>query len=220
MSDDRRNISAEPARRTPGHEQVTERLGHKVALVDLDAEIDLLRREETYHRVGRNAKTLIKRPDFRVVLTAIRGGTRVAEHAAAGPLTVETLRGRIRMRLPGGEVDLDPGRLLTLERNQRHDDQGIEDHRREHSRFRAGQAHHVQHFELRERRAEHRRNDGEVLGYVITNAEGCQRSSCNQHLLPNLNHFDQFRGFRHNCILPLFPADEKNCGDRNGTQAE
>jgi quercetin dioxygenase-like cupin family protein len=127
MSDDRGNIPAEPARRTPGHEQVTERLGREVAHIDLEAESKLLSGEETYHRVGRNAKTLIKRPDFRVVLTAIRGGARVAEHSAAGPLTIQTLHGRVRMHLPGGEVDLGPGHLLTLERNERHDVEAVED---------------------------------------------------------------------------------------------
>ena len=127
MSNDRGNIPAEPARRTPGHEQVTERLGRSVAHIDLAAEIELLRGEETYHRAGRNAKTLIKRPDLRVVLTAVRGGTRVAEHVAAGPLTVEVLRGRIRMHVPGGEVDLGPGHLLMLERNERHDVEAVEE---------------------------------------------------------------------------------------------
>jgi len=127
MSDERGNIPPEPARRTPGHEQVTERLGRGVTHIDLEAEIELLRGEESYRRVGRNAKTLVKRPDFRVVLTAIRGGTRVAEHAAPGPLTVQAVRGRIRMHVAGGEVELGPGHLLTLERNERHDVEALED---------------------------------------------------------------------------------------------
>ena len=127
MSDESGKIPAEPARRTPGHEQVTERLGRSVAHIDLEAEIELLRGEETYHRVGRNGKTLVKRPDFRVVLTALRGGTRVAEHVAPGPLTVQAVRGRIRMHVPGGEVELGPGHLLALERNERHDVEALED---------------------------------------------------------------------------------------------
>jgi quercetin dioxygenase-like cupin family protein len=127
MTDTHGNIPPRPARRTPGHEQVSERLGRAVAHIDLDAEIELLRGEPSYDRAGRNAKTLVKRTDFRVVLTAIRRGTRIAEHLAAGPLTVQTVRGRIRMRVPSGEAELGPGHMLTLERNERHDVEALED---------------------------------------------------------------------------------------------
>ena len=121
------NIAAPPFAERARAEWLSERLGRSVAHIDLEAEIELLRGEETYHRVGRNGQTLVKRPDFRVVLTALRGGTRVAEHVAPGPLTVQAVRGRIRMHVPGGEVELGPGHLLALERNERHDVEALED---------------------------------------------------------------------------------------------
>ena len=127
MSDKPSKIPAEPARRTTGHDQVSERLGRSVAHIDLAEEIELLRGEETYQRVGRNGKTLVKRPDFRVVLIAIRRGARIDEHMASGTLTVEAVRGRIRMRVPGGEVDLAPGHLVALERDESHDVEALED---------------------------------------------------------------------------------------------
>ena len=143
MDDKRDKIPAEPARRTPGHEQVSERLGRSVAHIDLAMEIELLRGEETYQRVGRNGKTLVKRPDFRVVLVAIRGGSRADGvfigvetfgHSAPAKvlaekygLTVEAVLGRIRMKVPGGEVELGPGHLVALERDESHDVEALED---------------------------------------------------------------------------------------------
>jgi quercetin dioxygenase-like cupin family protein len=127
MNDSRDKIPAEPARRTPGHEHVAERLGRSVVHIDMAKEIELLRGEETYQRVGRNGKTLVKRADLRVVLIALRGGARIDEHVASGPLTVEAVRGRIRMRVPGGEVELTPGHLVALERSESHDVEALED---------------------------------------------------------------------------------------------
>lgn len=127
MSEKHSTIPPEPARRTTGHEQVSERLSRSVAHIDLAKEIELLRGEETYQRVGRNGKTLVKRPDFRVVLIAIRGGARIDEHTASGALTVEAVRGRIRMRVPGGEVELTPGHLMAPERDERHGAEALED---------------------------------------------------------------------------------------------
>jgi quercetin dioxygenase-like cupin family protein len=119
-------IPPEPARRTPGHEQASERLSRKLAHIDLEAEIALLRSEEGYARVGRSAKTLVKRPDMRVVLTAMSEGARVTEHIAPGPLTVEVLQGRLRMQLADGNVELPAGHLLALDRNERHDVEALE----------------------------------------------------------------------------------------------
>ncbi|HEV2387369.1 MAG TPA: hypothetical protein VGS20_08950 [Candidatus Acidoferrales bacterium] len=127
MTDDKGGIPPDPAWRTPGHQQVTARLGRSLAHIDLAAELELLRGEEVYTRVGRNAKTLVKRSGFRVVLTAIRCGCRISEHEAAGPLTVQAVAGRFRMRLPQGEVEMAAGHLLALEPRERHDVEALED---------------------------------------------------------------------------------------------
>lgn len=120
-------IPSEPAQRTTGHEQVSERLERNSMHIDMAAEIALLRSEQNYSRVGRSGKTLVKRPDFRVLLSAIRAGTRVAEHATAGPLTVQVVQGRVRMHVAEGSVDLPTGHLLALNRNEPHDVEALED---------------------------------------------------------------------------------------------
>src|SRR5579862_9815316 len=72
---------------------------------ELAAEIEKLRREPAYESV-RNAKTVAKFEDFRIVLTAIKGGTRIQQHHSAGRISVQTVAGHIRMRALDREFDL------------------------------------------------------------------------------------------------------------------
>jgi quercetin dioxygenase-like cupin family protein len=85
-----------------------------------------LRSERAYH-AGRNAKTLVKHPDFRVVLTVIRAGSRVAAHQAAGRVSVQCLEGHIIMHVPGKTVDLPAGSLVALDRALPHDVEALKD---------------------------------------------------------------------------------------------
>ena len=93
---------------------------------ELAAEIEKLRREPAYE-TGRNAKTMVKYEDFRIVLTAIKSGTRIQEHHSAGRISVQTVAGHIRMRALGREFDLPQGRLLVLDRGVQHDVEALQD---------------------------------------------------------------------------------------------
>ncbi len=93
---------------------------------DLAAEIEKLRREPAYES-GRNAKTMAKYEDFRIVLTAIREGTHVQEHHSAGRISVQTVAGHIRMRALDHEFNLPLGRLLVLDRGVPHDVEALQD---------------------------------------------------------------------------------------------
>jgi len=93
---------------------------------DLATEIDKLRSEPAYE-TGRNAKTMVKYEDLRVVLTAIKGGTRVHEHHSAGRISVQTVVGQIRMRALDHEFDLPQGCLLVLDRGVQHDVEALQD---------------------------------------------------------------------------------------------
>jgi len=94
---------------------------------DLTAEADELRREEPWLARGHNAKTLVKHPDFRVVLVALRRGARMKEHHTDQCVTMQTLSGRVRLHLRQETVDVLPGSLLALERTVPHEVEGIED---------------------------------------------------------------------------------------------
>jgi len=93
---------------------------------DLDREIDLLRREDGGAN-GQNARTLVKHDDLRVVLIALQSGAGIPEHQAPGRISVQTLRGEIRMRALGKTFALPVGGLLTLDREVPHSVEALED---------------------------------------------------------------------------------------------
>ena len=93
---------------------------------DLDAEIGRLR-EETAWSTGQNAKTLVKYDDFRVVLTALRGGTQIPGHHTERRISIQTVRGHIHVRADGRTFALPAGALLALDRGVSHDVEARED---------------------------------------------------------------------------------------------
>jgi quercetin dioxygenase-like cupin family protein len=93
---------------------------------DLAQEVTALQQEETWHRSGRNARTLIEEPGLRVVLTMLQAGTRIPEHRTSGWVVIQTLKGYIRVQSPEETLDLVMGRLLALEPGVAHDVEAIE----------------------------------------------------------------------------------------------
>src|SRR5271169_7257275 len=76
------------------------------------------------------------------------------------------------------------------QRHQRNNNQRVENHRREYRRVRILQSHHVQDFQLRKSRREHRRNNREIFRHVIRHRKSSQRPPRNQQLLPDLHHLN------------------------------
>ncbi len=111
---------------TPGPQRAPDSTAGPYLEFELQAEIEKLRREPAYES-GRNAKTMVKYDDFRVVLTAIKGGTRIHDHHSAGRISVQTVAGHIRMRALDRVFDLSQGRLLVLDRAVQHDVEALED---------------------------------------------------------------------------------------------
>jgi quercetin dioxygenase-like cupin family protein len=93
---------------------------------DLTAEVERLRLESTWH-AGQNSRTLIKYDDFRVVLTAIRSGTRISEHRTDGRISVHLLSGHLRLNAVGRALDLRPGSLVALDQGEPHDLEALDD---------------------------------------------------------------------------------------------
>lgn len=93
---------------------------------DLTAEIDHLRRETTWS-TGRNARTLMKYDDFRVVLTALQANMRIPEHKTDGRISVHVLLGHIRLNASGRTFNLRPGSLVALDQGSAHDIEALEE---------------------------------------------------------------------------------------------
>jgi len=116
-----------PAGETTGtDERAPQRLAAPVLVFDLVGETARLHGEHAWQR-GHNAKTLVKEPDLRVVLIALRAGGRLERHQVAGQISVQTLAGCVRLHTPGEIVDLPVGRLASLERDVPHDVEALEE---------------------------------------------------------------------------------------------
>ncbi|HEV2349794.1 MAG TPA: hypothetical protein VG028_08125 [Terriglobia bacterium] len=94
---------------------------------DLAMETNQLRQEDPWNTTSRNAKTLVKYADLRIVLIVMKSGTRMEGHKADGSISIQGLGGSLRLHLPNQTVELPAGRLLTLARGLPHDVEAMED---------------------------------------------------------------------------------------------
>lgn len=101
-------------------------LGSPMLAFDLNEEIEQLRNENAWQG-GRNSKTLVKHPDFRIVLTVLQSKAHLHEHVAAGRISVQVVTGHIRMHVAGQACDLPAGHLMALDRVIPHDVQALEE---------------------------------------------------------------------------------------------
>jgi quercetin dioxygenase-like cupin family protein len=126
MNKARRKVPQEIEGRT-GHEALAGHLAAPMMEFNLAKEIEQLKQEEPWLRTGRNSKTLVKQPDFRIVLIALKMGGRVEEHKADARISIHALNGHVRLQLPDEIIDLPAGHLLALDRAVGHDLEAIEE---------------------------------------------------------------------------------------------
>jgi len=91
------------------------------SILNLDAIDGDLRREDAYLRTGHSARTLVRETDLRVVLVAMKAGSRIPQHRADETASIHVLAGSLRLHLPGRAIELGAGQLLILERAVPHD---------------------------------------------------------------------------------------------------
>ena len=77
------------------------------------------------------------------------------------------------------------------QRDERDDDERVEDDGRKDGRLRRLEVHDVERTEDGEGRGEHRGDDGEVLGDVVGDGEGGERAACHEKLLADLDDLDE-----------------------------
>jgi quercetin dioxygenase-like cupin family protein len=94
---------------------------------DLAAEAAALQNEPTWAARGHNAKTLVKHPDYRLVLIALKAGQRVQEHKTDQCETIHALVGKLNVHLPDRSIELPAGSLLALEQTVLHDVEAVTD---------------------------------------------------------------------------------------------
>ena len=89
---------------------------------NMPEEIRQLRQQDSWRRgTGRSSKTLVKYPDFRLVLVAMKANTVMKEHRAEGRISIHTLIGRLRVKLGNEVAEVPAGELLALDCGMSHD---------------------------------------------------------------------------------------------------
>ena len=94
--------------------------------LDLAREVDDLYRQGPWGQ-GRSAKTLAKYDDLRLVLTALKAGTRIPTHETDGRIAIQCVRGRLQVHARERVFQMAPGTILTLDRGVAHDVEAVED---------------------------------------------------------------------------------------------
>jgi quercetin dioxygenase-like cupin family protein len=89
--------------------------------LDLADETEALRGEQGWRANGHSAKTLVKHHEQRIVLIAMKQGTRMTKHQASGAVSIHVLSGSLRIHLDDRTVDVAAGQLLALDRGLPHD---------------------------------------------------------------------------------------------------
>jgi quercetin dioxygenase-like cupin family protein len=101
-------------------------------MIDKQAQFDLLKEiadseQKKPWPSGLYAKTLFKKHDFRIVLITMESTARMKEHHADGTISIQVLKGHIRLNVHDNPHDLHTGSLFTLAASIRHDLEAIED---------------------------------------------------------------------------------------------
>lgn len=87
---------------------------------DLDRELRSFEAEKPW-QAAHTAKILVKHPDLRIVLVALHAGVRLQQHETIGRVSIQTLSGDVRVRVPGSDIELPAGHLLALDRDVPHE---------------------------------------------------------------------------------------------------
>lgn len=72
------------------------------------------------------SRTLVKEPDIRVVLLMMDAGARMDKHHADGSISIQVMRGAIRLHAGNGAEELRKDQILTLAPSLPHDVEAIE----------------------------------------------------------------------------------------------
>src|ERR1041385_6323375 len=126
MTQPQRKVAQEKQGRT-GHESLAGHLTAPLMDFNLPKETAQLHEEEAWVRTGRNSKTLVKQPDFRIVLIALQKDGHLEDHSADARISIYTLLGHVKIHLTEQTVDLQSGTLLVLDRSLEQNVKGLEE---------------------------------------------------------------------------------------------
>jgi quercetin dioxygenase-like cupin family protein len=118
------------AQRFPTDKDVTRmpQLARRLLQFNLDEELRRLRAQASWQRdTGRSSKTLIKYPDFHVVLVLMKANTRMNKHHVDGRFSIHALQGKIRVRIAEKVLEVSSGELIALDYGIPHEVEAVEE---------------------------------------------------------------------------------------------
>jgi len=92
---------------------------------NLDSEIATLDSRKLWPQ-GLTSQMLVKSDDLRILLIAMQAGARMKEHHSNGRISVQVLRGAIRIRIEGQTKELSAHQLLVADRSIKHEVVAVE----------------------------------------------------------------------------------------------
>lgn len=96
-------------------------------IFDLAAEAQLLRDSTLWRERGQNSRTLLKLPDFRLVMIALKSGHQIQRHQTDLRLNLNTIGGHVQLTVGDDVIDLPAGHVLVLDPAISHDVAALED---------------------------------------------------------------------------------------------
>ncbi len=93
----------------------------------INSETDKLKSETAWINGDRNAVTLQKNSNLRVVLISLRKGATLHEHKVEGPITLFVLSGKMNFIAGEEKVVTETNGLIVLEKATPHDVEALED---------------------------------------------------------------------------------------------
>ena len=124
-------ISKENRPAANSHDSMTRlpELASEVIRKNIQGELEKLKNADSWQReTGRSSETIVKYPEFRIVLIRMKPGSYMSHHRAEGPISVHAVLGKIKVHLPDDRTEeLVPGDLLAIERGLEHDVEALEE---------------------------------------------------------------------------------------------
>jgi quercetin dioxygenase-like cupin family protein len=94
---------------------------------DLAAEAQALRDSALWRERGQSSRTLLKLPDFRLVMIALKSGHQIQRHQTDLRLNLNTVAGHVQLTVGDETIDLPAGRVLVVDPAIPHDVTALED---------------------------------------------------------------------------------------------
>lgn len=105
----------------------THEISGQLLVFTLTVENHRLSEQAAASKAGRAAKTLVKEGPLRITQVALRKGAHLRSHRVAGAVSLQTLRGHLRLTMADRALDLRVGELVALDSGVAHAAQALSD---------------------------------------------------------------------------------------------